>query len=122
MNADNADEPSAAGPQPNRLIYTLAVQIRNKAVISVHLCPSVAQNEFFRILLDPPARAIPALTQLRIQMSDGGELAGELGVAGSLQPAPRRKIAAAEQVGRGDHRRSHGAILVSTLRPGKIAV
>ena len=65
---------------------------------------------------------LPAFLQLHIQMAEGGELAGEFRVAGSLQFAPRRKIPAPEQVGRRDHRCSHGTVLISALRPRQIPV
>ena len=64
----------------------------------------------------------PAFLQLGIQVSQGGELAGEFGLAGSLHLAARGKVAAAEQVGCGNHRRSHGTVLVGALRPREIVI
>jgi hypothetical protein len=49
--------------------------------------------------LGDAAQSLPALLQLHIEMAEGRELAGELGVAGHLYVSARRKVAAAEEVG-----------------------
>jgi len=65
---------------------------------------------------------VPALLQLRVKMAQRGELAGEFGATGCLHPAPRRKVASPEQVRGGNHRRSHGPVLVGSLRPRQLSV
>ena len=73
--------------------------------------------------LDFPAlRFLPALLQLQVQMAERGELAGEFGVARSLQFMTRRKVAAAKKVGRRYDRHAHWPVLIGTLRPSEIAV
>lgn len=67
-------------------------------------------------------RMFPALLQLDIQMAQRGELAGEFRVPGSLDLASRGKIPAAKQVRSGNHRRAHGTVLISALRPCQIPV
>lgn len=63
-----------------------------------------------------------ALAQLEIEVAQGGELAGERGRAGSLWLAARVEVAAAKQVGGGNYRGPHGAVLVSPLGPSQFAV
>lgn len=53
-------------------------------------------------------------------MADGGELADVAGDAGRF--APGAEIAAAEQVFCGDDGSAHGAVLVSALGPGEVAI
>jgi hypothetical protein len=55
-------------------------------------------------------------------MTEGSELARELGVRRRLDFAARRKIAPAEQIGGRYDCRSHGTVLISALRPGEIAI
>jgi hypothetical protein len=55
-------------------------------------------------------------------MPERSELAGEFGIARSLHLAPWGKISPAEQVGRRYNCRSHGTVLIGTLRPGEIVI
>ena len=81
-------------------------------------------GELLLLWLGTPIRlqSFTPLFELRVQMPEGGELPGEFRIAGSLHLAARREIAAAEKIGGRDDCRTHGAILIGTLRPRKIAV
>ena len=65
---------------------------------------------------------LPTHLKLLVEMAERCELAGVLRIARGLQFAPRIEIAPAEQIGRRNHRRAHGAVLVGALRPGEPTV
>jgi len=72
----------------------------------------------------PPQRAArgAGAFQMRVEMAERGELAGIDGGAGGAGLAARVEIAAAKQVGRGNHGSAHGAVLVGALRPRDFAI
>jgi len=60
--------------------------------------------------------------QFRVEVTDRCELPCIDCVARRKRLLTRVKIAAAEQVGRGNHCRAHGTVFVSALRPSKFIV
>ena len=62
--------------------------------------------------------ALARAFQMLIQMSQAGELSGELRGARRTRRASRAEIAAAEEIALRDYRRAHRTVFVSALRPG----
>ena len=71
-----------------------------------------------RRLLALFARQGAEFLELRVEVAERGVLAGP---GRRTRDAARGEIAAAEQIGDGDHSGAHGAVFVSALRPGEVA-
>jgi len=66
----------------------------------------------------PPDSGSPEFLELRVEVAERGVLAGPGRRTGG---AARGEIAAAKQIGGGDHCGAHGPVFVSALRPREVA-
>src|SRR5215471_1418917 len=57
-----------------------------------------------------------------VEVAEAGELSGKLGGARRGGLAAWAEVAAAEEVGGGDHGGAHGPVFVGALRPGEVAI
>jgi hypothetical protein len=65
---------------------------------------------------------LAALFELLVDMTEAGELPGELGARARARFAARMKVLAAKEVAERDYGRAHRAVLVGALRPGGVLI